>query len=224
MVIFYLVVIICIIIIFFIFQRNLLEGFTKKPKVIILVGDSILDNERYAQESITDNLLLQKETNEDQIICLAEDNSTIGSTMSFQIPDLTKEEKYNHQSTYIFVSVGGNDILQKIVYRDDSQKTPDTLYNIMNDYYNFVANISEKMNNANIILMTLYYPQASHYRKYDAVIKEWNIRVKECAKKYHCRVLDLSSFMTESEDFSHDIEPSDIGGKKLTENMISVMA
>jgi len=222
MVIFYLVII-CIII-FFIFQRNLLEGFTKNPKVIILVGDSILDNERYAQESITDQLIQQLDNNEDQIICLAEDNSTIKSTMFSQIPDLTKEDKYNHQSTYIFVSVGGNDILQKIVYQDNSQRSSDTLYSIMTDYYNFVANISKKMSNANIILMTLYYPQASHYRKYDSVIKEWNIRVKECAKKYHCRVLDLSKFMTNSEDFSHDIEPSDIGGKKLTENMISAMA
>jgi len=223
MVIIYTFIIICI---FRLYLSSLFEGFNdggRNHKTIILIGDSILDNEKYAEKSITYYIESNSNTTkEDNIVCLAEDNSTIYNTISSQLPSLTKEE--NNNNTCIFISVGGNDILQKIVYRDASQIQPTALDDIISDYNMLVSDLTKKMNKTHIILMTLYYPQASFYRRYDPYIKSWNIAVKACAKKHHCQVLDLSDFMTEPEDFSHDIEPSTIGGKKLSNHMVAMIA
>jgi hypothetical protein len=225
MIIFYFILIIILIVgIELIFQTTnvLIEEYTNQPNTIILIGDSILENKHYSEKSIVD-YIEEENTKENTIICLAEDNSTIQNVIELQIPELNSKE-YNNQHTYIFVSAGGNDILQKIVYRDNSSVVdPDTLTNIMDDYENLIKTQMTKMNKSNIILLNLYYPPSSFYRNYDSYIKKWNINVKDCAKKYNCRVLDLSEFMTMPQDFSHSIEPSDIGGKKMVDNMMRLM-
>lgn len=225
MIIFYFILIIILIVsIELIFQTTsvLIEEYTNQPNTIILIGDSILENKHYSEKSIVD-YIEEENTRENTVICLAEDNSTIQNVIELQIPELNSTE-YNNKHTYIFVSAGGNDILQKIVYRDNSIVVePDILTDIMNDYDNLIKNQTTKMNKSNTILLTLYYPPSSFYRNYDSYIKKWNINVKDCAKKYNCRVLDLSEFMTMPQDFSHSIEPSDIGGKKMVDNMMRLM-
>ena len=182
--------------------------------MIIFVGDSILDNAKYAEISVTDYL----QEDDYNVICLAEDNSRIRQTFYFQLQELTEE--YNLKSTYIFVSIGGNDILKKIVYRNSP--SPDALVHIQRDYAMFIQKMKEKIKRANIILLTLYYIPTSHYRKYDHYIKKWNTFIKALAKEHKCRVLDVSKILTEPEDFSHHIEPSTIGGKKLSNEMIKI--
>jgi len=140
--------------------------------------------------------------------------------IDYQLPELNREN--NNKRTYIFVSVGGNDILQQIVYRDASKVEPNALDNIISNYEDCIKQLIRKMKKAYIILFTLYYPHSSYFRNYDSYIKEWNIQVKKIAKKYNCRILDLSKFMKDSEDFSYSIEPSDIGGKKIVDNMMNM--
>jgi len=184
------------------------------------MGDSILDNENYVDKSVVNYIEDQISNRDDLVICLAKDNSTIQDSMREQYPQLTQQD--NHSYTYIFVSIGGNDILQKIVYRDASQVDPTTLDSIISDYDNFIKKVKTTMSHSHIILLTLYYPHASYYRNFDSYIDKWNINVIRIAKKYHCRVLDLSKFMKNAEDFSHSIEPSDIGGEKMVDHMMNM--
>ena len=216
MIIFYLFLFI-LLLLFYLQTNTLIEQYTNQPNIIILIGDSILENKNYSNKSLVEHI--EQITNEDDmIICMAEDNNTIQNVIDYQLSELNVN---NSRNTYIFVSAGGNDILQKIVYR--SRTDPTTLDNIMKEYDNLVKIITNMMNQSNIILLTLYYPPSAFYRKFDSFIREWNINIKNCAKKYDCRVLDLSEFMTTSKDFSHSIEPSDIGGKKMADNMMKMM-
>lgn len=219
MIIFFYFLILLLILFFIIYDTTLIENYTNRQKTIILIGDSIFDNELYVDQSIV-YYIHKKISREDTILFLAKDNSTIQDSLQQQFPHLNQEE--NNKNTYLFVSVGGNDILQKIVYKDASQILPNTLNTIISDYDNFIQKLKTKMNQSHIILLTLYYPHASYYRNFDSYIDKWNKNVKRIAKKYHCRVLDLSTFMKNAEDFSHSIEPSDIGGEKIVDNMMNM--
>ena len=64
-----------IIIILFIIYNNLflvVENFSSKNKTVILIGDSILQNKRYADPSVED--YLSEKIPEDQLFCFAKDN------------------------------------------------------------------------------------------------------------------------------------------------------
>ena len=79
-----------IIIILFIIYNNLflvVENFSSKNKTVILIGDSILQNKRYADPSVED--YLSEKIPEDQLFCFAKDNSTISTTRNQikQIPN-----------------------------------------------------------------------------------------------------------------------------------------
>lgn len=220
MIIFLYFLILLLILFLIIYDTTLIENYTNRQKIIILMGDSILDNENYVDKSVVNYIEEQISNSEDVVICLAKDNSTIQDSTQEQYPELNLQD--NHSNTYIFVSIGGNDILQKIVYRDASQVVPTTLDSIISDYDNFIKKVKTKMSHSHIILLTLYYPHASYYRNFDSYIDKWNINVITIAKKYHCQVLDLSKFMKNSEDFSHSIEPSDIGGEKMVDHMMNM--
>ena len=96
---------------------------------------------------------------------MAEDNSTISNTKNQidQIPN-----NINNSYTYIFVSVGGNDILNKIVYKTYASK--DILFDIMTEYEKLINYLHEKMN---IILLNLYYPTTSFFKKFYNYIDDW---------------------------------------------------
>ena len=83
------------------------EGLTNNNKVI-LMGDSVLNNSNYVSfgKSVVDIL----KTKTSNILNVSKDGGTINDLYSQldKIPiDLNSEE------TYIFISVGGNDILNK---------------------------------------------------------------------------------------------------------------
>jgi len=86
------------------YKENLTNMNNKK---IILLGDSILENSSYANPCILEIL---KSTSH-SVLCLAQDNSTIESTY-LQLHDLSSN--LNNRNTFIFVSVGGNDILNNL--------------------------------------------------------------------------------------------------------------
>jgi lysophospholipase L1-like esterase len=200
----YIFFIICIIIILFIIYNNFIlvvENFFSKNKTVILIGDSILQNKNYADPSIED--YLSEKIPEDQLFCFAEDNSTISITRNQinQIPD-----NLNNSYTYIFVSVGGNDILNN----------KDVLFDIMTEYENLINDLHEKMNNCHIILLNLYYPTTSFFKIYYKYIDTWNIFIKKFSNKHMYKLLDLTKIINEPNDITHFIEPSVFGGKKIT--------
>ena len=90
-----------------------IETFSNQDK-LILIGDSIFKNDRYVKKgnSVTDYLL----RNHKNSLILAEDDSKIININSQinKIPD-----NLNKKSTYVFISVGGNDLLDYALLAND---------------------------------------------------------------------------------------------------------
>ena len=76
---------------------------------VVLLGDSILNNSGYVRSQYIVGNIIKKIY--PKTIVLAADNATVSSTHN-QIAALQQYPHLNTSNTYIFLSVGGNDILQ----------------------------------------------------------------------------------------------------------------
>lgn len=196
-----------------------IEGFENSENPIVLMGDSILKNNVYvAKDKSVEDILNQQYNG--KIINLAKDNSTV-SDIYIQINELNSN--LNNRNTTIFVSIGGNDILNKYVYVTRDIDDFNALYEIYLDYKDALKKLREKMPKANLILINLYYPKSLKYAKYRELIKKWNDLLFEYADdpiNGVKDVLDLSLIMTDINDFSLCIEPSEKGSVKISREIL----
>jgi hypothetical protein len=195
------------------------ESFTfqNQDKCVILIGDSIFKNNSYVEHSKAIENLLNK-SDKFSSICFAENNSKI-SNIYFQIDKIPLE--LNKESTTIYVSAGGNDILDKYVERNDIDESDISyLHSIFGSYKNLIKTIKVKMSNAKLVLLDIYYPSNTKFMPYKNIIKKWNNEIHEYGFDNNIQVMKVSQLLTKSEDFTLDIEPSEIGGSKIV-NFIS---
>lgn len=182
-------------------------------KTLILLGDSMLDNELYVGEgnSVFDKIrrTIKNTFN------FAEDNATIKDCYA-QIERIPKT--FNRESSYIILSVGGNDIINN----PNVVKSPEKLEKIETDYIQLVEAIKSKFPRANLLVVNIYKPFASYYKMFYEVIDNWNKFLIK-SKIYEYEVLDIESLITEKTDLVNDIEPSETGGQKLADLIVSVL-
>jgi hypothetical protein len=193
------------------------EAFNSKKQSFILLGDSILKNDAYVTDGESVEDLLQYRTN-GKSLCLAVDNSVITDVYSqiYNIPD-----GFDNSSTTIFLSVGGNDILNYYVYQENSSSDTSILGPMFSSYKKLVNVIQTKLPNANIVLLDIYYPENFKYRPYHTIISQWNKLIYNYAIKQKYSMLKISKFLTKSDDFSFGIEPSAIGSRKIVDTILS---
>lgn len=187
------------------FQSN------KSQETIILLGDSILKNNSYVSNGKgVDDLL--KERNNGKIYSLAENNSKIVDIYS-QIDKIPID--LNNKSTIIFLSAGGNDILS--FYVDQKEDATDTsiLNPMFSAYKKLVESIQTRLNDAQIVLLDIYYPDNITYKQFHPIISEWNQKIYEYGNKNSYNVIKISDDLTQPSDFTMGIEPSAIGGEKI---------
>ena len=187
------------------------EPFSSKSK-LVLMGDSIFKNQLFVPKGKSVESLLKKKLGADKVSVFAEDGATIFD-LNIQIRSLTK--KYNNKNTHIFLSFGGNDIIENFI---DSY-TGVTLQQLFNDYKKNISKLTYKLPNAKIYLTTIYYPKAAPYLYYQKVIKSWNKMIISYAKKNKWGVLRLDNLFKKKADFTNSIEPSMRGGKIITNNV-----
>jgi len=198
---------------------NLKESFNSNKQSFILLGDSILKNNAYVSDGKSVDQLLEERTN-GKSICLAKDDSKIVSIYSQieRIPD-------SLDSATIFLSAGGNDILEYYTEQEKDTKETGVLNPMFSNYKKLVESIRNKVPNANIVLLDIYYPDNLKYKQYHPIISEWNNKIYDYAKEpqnmFNTSVLRISSILTQPEDFSFGIEPSANGSQKLVDTMLS---
>jgi len=196
------------------------EPFEPNVTNIVLLGDSILKNDSYVANgghSVEDALM--KKT-EGRTHCYAKDGATIGSInqqLIFVKPILNKK------TTLVFLSVGGNDIIEAYVEQmTPYDKNKDGLAKIFKAYKKTVGQVREKMNNAKLVLLDIYYPTSEKYKDFHPLIEDWNNMIYAYAGKKPNGidgVLKISDFVTDSEDFTFDYEPSGKGGAKIAQHI-----
>jgi hypothetical protein len=192
------------------------EQFSTNDKSYILLGDSIIKNNSYVKNGKgIDDILIEKTNGNSH--CYAKDESTIVdiySQLDFIPVDLNKK------STTIFLSVGGNDILNNYVDKDINVKDIKVLDPIFNAYKKLFKSIQTKMDESKIILIDIYYPTNIKLAQYKPILEEWNKLITDFASTNNLQVINISSILTDSTDFTLNIEPSETGGQKIADNIL----
>lgn len=198
------------------YMSSYIEPF-KSSKQFVLLGDSILNNENYVGngKSVTE---LFMERTDNKTVCLAEDDSKIIDVYNQLDKIPANTETYR---TVLFLSIGGNDILFHLVEQKNNKSETGVLDELFSKYKKLVEQIKIEFPESQLVVLDIYYPNNSTYSKYHQVIQEWNQMLYDYASKNSIRVVKISSYLTQPEDFTHGIEPSAIGGDKLVTTLLS---
>ena len=204
-----------IIILFFIFLfyhsifLTYKENFDKN-KQIILLGDSILENSNYVEQYFNVESNIKKK--HPYVLNLAQDRAVI-SNLSLQINHL-KNKKIN-KNDIIFVSAGGNDILNN--YRFKKKDETKELNSIFNKYTKTILHLKKSIPNK-IVLLNIYAPP--NVKDYHNIIDLWNKKQKEFASKNNIKILDIHSMVNHKNHFIKNIEPSHDGGRIIADAIL----
>jgi lysophospholipase L1-like esterase len=201
------IIIISIVIIFSCaYFKSLKEGLTNND-TIILMGDSVLNNSNYvpAGKSVYDSL----KTKLSKVINLAKDGATI-SDLYGQLDKIPVD--LNNTNTYIFISAGGNDILNKRTELSTAE-----IRRLFDLYMDFLKALRTKLGSAKINLLNLYLPVNPRYQSYKTSIDQWNQLLQASSNKVGemYNVVDLYGLLKTPEDFVYDIEPSESASDKI---------
>lgn len=201
------IIIISIVIIFSCaYYKTLKEGLTNNndKNNIILMGDSVLNNSNYVPKgkSVYDNL----KTKLDNVLNVAEDGATIND-LYLQLDKIPIE--LNSSETFIFISAGGNNILNKLTNTDITQ--------LFDSFMDFLNALRAKLSNVKINIMNLYLPANPRFQSYQKSIDKWNHLINQNSSKVGemYNVVDLNTLLTTYSDFVYDIEPSESGSEKI---------
>lgn len=192
------------------------EPFVNNDKTYILLGDSIIKNNSYVKNGKAVEDILNEKTN-GNIRCYAKDDSTIVDVYN-QLDSIPKN--MNKQTTSIFLSVGGNNILQNYADKDISVKDIRILDPIFNAYKILVKSIQTKMNDSKLVLLDIYYPTNIKFSQYKPVLEEWNKLISDFASTNNLPLIKISNILIEATDFTLNIEPSESGGEKIANNIL----
>jgi hypothetical protein len=188
-------------------QSNIKEGLTNNDNTtIILIGDSILNNSNYILDESKSVPGLIKAEHSDTYV-FAKDGAVITDCVS-QIEEIPA--KNNTSKTNIFVSAGGNNILNS--QHKISKEMIDTFFQ---QYSTLIHSLKTKLPNTQIYLLNLYYPLDSRFKNMYPYIEQWNTLVYEFAETNDLEIIQTNKLIINNEDFTNTVEPSEIGGKKL---------
>ena len=208
-----ILIIVCSLIIIFscVYSKSstLKEGLTNNNKVI-LMGDSILNNSNYVPQGNSVYDILQ--TKIKNILNVAKDGATI-SDLYGQLEKIPIN--LNNSETYIFISAGGNNILNK--HLNGTKLNDDEIRRLFNTYMDFLKALRSKLGSIKINIINLYLPTNPRYQSYKSSVDLWNKLINEHSSKIGemYNVIDLHSLLTSSNDFVYNIEPSEIASEKI---------
>lgn len=217
-----ILILILILITLFILHKKK-EGFISNQNTLILLGDSVLYNNPYVEKgkAVTDflqnNQSANKKYKKKNIYCLAENDATINDIYE-QLDNIPIDANALNANALnanitLFLSVGGNDILQ--LSPTDKNTNTNILIETCHRYKKLIETIQQRFPHMRLVLLNVYYPTT--IPRYYTLIKKWNTFL---INEYDYDVLDLTQIMTEPTDFTFNIEPSVSGGEKISEKIL----
>lgn len=169
------------------------------PTILVLVGDSVLNNAHYAKSTVVDNLPTST-------ILLATDNARISNV--YQQIETAKNAAIIPNGAQFVLSVGGNNLL-------DDPKSLDATFDAFIKCVDSISSVSTHK----LLVCDLYYPP--NKKSLTNIIAEWNIRL---GRMKNIHIVPLSLVMTEPADFVSEIEPSDAGSRKIAGAILAAMS
>ena len=215
-----LIIIISLVIIFSCaYFKSLKEGLTNN-NTVILMGDSVLNNSNYvsAGNSVYDNLKKKL----DKVINVAKDSATINDLYE-QLDKIPVD--LNNSNTYIFISAGGNDILNNsnLGLNKHTELNNNEIRRLFDTYMIFLKALRTKLGSSKINIINLYLPANPRFQSYKTSIEQWNTLINQHSNKIGeiYNIVDFHSLLISLEDFVYDIEPSESASNKIA-NLISL--
>ena len=214
----YIFILLVVIVVMFLFNCRVKEALTNNTNTItrniVLIGDSMLNNSVYvlSGQSIPDLISKDLEKTTGKVLYnFAKDGATINDCY-LQLDKISTD--LNNTNTYIFISVGGNNILNSRVKMVAKVTT-----NLFNQYIELIKSIKTRVPNAHIFVLNLYYPLNTHYKSYYDTIDQWN-KLLEDNTFLGYRLIQTNKLLVKEDDFTYDIEPSFKGGQKIVREII----
>jgi hypothetical protein len=186
-----------------------IQGFTSELKTVVLLGDSILKNNNYvpADKSVESLLQVQIQSTGNTMHFLAKDDS--------HISDIEKQTTNMPNGAYIFLSVGGNDILSYIRMNSINSQQITSLFN---KYRDLVNSILQKYTPKRIYMLNIYFPTDMSLQPFYKYISQWNKLLENFSKSNSLfEIIYINNACKDSSDFVDLIEPSSICSKKITD-------
>ena len=189
------------------------EGIQNKVTHIVLLGDSIFQNNNYVPKSKSVEYLLKEKLSIPSLV-LAQDNAII-----YDIPKQYNSMplNLNAKTTNLYISIGGNDLLNLYEHNNTNNSK---LFNMVWEIYKKTILMLIDSTQCNIILTDIYFITDPNYSRYLPIIKKWNANLYRFASKNNFKVFKISEILTQPQDFTNSIEPSSVGGKKMVNSFI----
>lgn len=189
-------------------ERKTIESMELKKRDVVLVGDSVFDNQNYVDYYKSVNYLVTH----NKII-----NSKLVARDNARVKDLNNQlnsikSDISNKNKTVFISIGGNDILtftkQNYI---NSLNTVFTAYEKTLDKYDFQCKL---------VLCNIYVPYVKKNTLHEISVKLWNNKLSQYCESKKYKLFDLSKLLYKKNDFIDEIEPSEIGSEKLVSKLI----
>lgn len=204
-----LYIILILLLIFIFFKNKNMEPFSSVENIILL-GDSVFKNNLYVSGKNSVEDILHRR------IPYLLNNSQDGAVIVDLYSQMEKiPVSLNNTNTNIFVSTGGNDLINYYFNKNISNSNLYIIDDMFQKYIKFIDSLCVKMDKCNIVLLDIYYPKSKQYIEYYPFIKIWNKKLYNLSKLKELEILKISDTMSEEDDFTHHIEPSIKGGNKI---------
>lgn len=195
-------------------------------KHIILLGDSIFDNQAYVKGGLDVITHLGGSIPAEWRATLrAVDGGTVENVRS-QARDLPVD------ATHLIVSAGGNDaLLQADILQQKAESSAEVLNKLADIAATFELNYREMLRGLLALgkataVCTIYYPRIpdpSIQKIVVAALTIFNDVIIRQAFLAGVPLIDLRLVCREETDYANEIEPSDAGGRKIAESIVRLV-
>jgi lysophospholipase L1-like esterase len=192
-------------------------------KLVILLGDSIIDNGEYVRSGEPDvaqqlQTLLPHHT----VVKRAVDGASSADVLASQIADVERAE-------HIILSAGGNDALEHIDLLEGAMDTRAKdvlvrLWSVREEFRRSYAALLDCLVLARrpVLVLTVYNPcfrghgfDAAYQRAAESAVSIINDVIQQEGRRRSFDILELRTLFDDRADYANPIEPSAIGGAKL---------
>lgn len=193
---------------------------------IVLMGDSVFDNQRYAGTGLAVVDQVRSQLSEDYAVTLLAVDGHTTRDIAGQLKRLPE------RATHLVVSVGGNDALaqSRILSRPATQSSDVFLAlaeireTFARDYNRMLEQLASLR--LPVILSTIYDPRfedAKHQQMCVAALGVFNDVITRAAAARGWPLVDLRVIFSEPSDYANAIEPGAKGGYKLARAIVAAI-
>ena len=188
---------------------------------IILLGDSIFDNESYVDSGDSVKELLQMALPNSNVTLLAVDGDVT--------TDVHKQlESFPSDATCVFVSCGGNDALRNISFLDNKTssigESLDLLHGVIEEFReNYTSMLKAVLGkHSKVFVCTIYNKVPGLSGSAVTALALYNETILEILSQHKIPILDLRVICSDERDYSKisPIEPSRQGGGKIVREIV----